>query len=368
MIVGLWCALLTFQGVSAFLPHLSSTTDKNVHFMSTSREDIESSCQRRQMISNVLLLGTCATILPANAAERAVGSAEVACREAGNCLQIGEWDGAVGWQWGGKDRCDALDPKCGPDGKVRDAPLTGEPVPNKVGPITHEVVLQINIGRDEHGTLRFGLYGETCPKSVDQLVAFLSPSGLVTGSKLMLEDGYGVVSAAVTLNQGYGCLTGISPNERLVFGVPSQAAAYAKSIGSSKAGEAFQPQSRPKELVNDERTARDHSVAGLISIPSEGLGYDNRNSDDEAFTSAFEITAGAVPAMDKGNRKVIGQVLDAESMAFVARLASLPTKKGIKGIIPGQTSGPPLIKTAVKSVTLTTLDATPLGDTSGTVR
>ena len=333
--------------------------------MKTPIEDVESSCQRRQVLSSLLLLGTCATIVPpANAAERAVGSAELACREAGNCLQIGEWDGAVGWQWGGKDRCDALDPQCGPDGKVRDSPLAGEPVPNKVGPITHEVTLQINIGRDEQGTVRFGLYGETCPKSVDQLVAFLSPSGLVTGSKLMLQDGYGVVSAAVTLNQGYGSLTGITPNQRLVFGVPSQAAAYAKSIGSSKAGEAFQPQSRPKEQINDERTARDHTVAGLISIPSGGLGYDNHNTDDEAFTNAFEITAGAVPAMDKGDHKVIGQVLDAESMAFVARLASLPTKKGIKGIIPGLTSGPPLIKTTVKGVSVTALVATPSDDAS----
>ena len=51
--------------------------------------------------------------------------------------------------------------------------------------------------------------------------------------------------------------------------------------------------------------------------------------------------------MDKENRRVIGQVLDAESMKSLARLASLPVKKGFRGVIPGQNSGPPLKKTVL---------------------
>ena len=39
------------------------------------------------------------------AVERAVGSAEVECRQRGDCLETGQWDGAVGWNWGAKDRC-----------------------------------------------------------------------------------------------------------------------------------------------------------------------------------------------------------------------------------------------------------------------
>ena len=54
--------------------------------------------------------------------------------------------------------------------------------------------------------------------------------------------------------------------------------------------------------------------------------------------------------MDKEGRKVIGQVMDEPSMAFLARLALLPTNKGIKGIIPGQDGGPPLIKVVVNDV------------------
>jgi len=38
---------------------------------------------------------------PASAvAQRAVGGAEVDCRAKGNCLELGQLDGAVGWNWG----------------------------------------------------------------------------------------------------------------------------------------------------------------------------------------------------------------------------------------------------------------------------
>lgn len=41
------------------------------------------------------------------AVERAVGSSEKSCREDSNCLEKFDLDGAIGWNWGGKDRCDA---------------------------------------------------------------------------------------------------------------------------------------------------------------------------------------------------------------------------------------------------------------------
>jgi hypothetical protein len=89
-----------------------------------------------------------------------------------------------------------------------------------------------------------------------------------------------------------------------------------------------------------------------LSIPKNGIGFGGTGleSDDEAFASAFEITAASVPAMDRESRKVIGQVMDQESMTFLARLASLATKKGLKGILPGQNAGPPLVKTSITFV------------------
>lgn len=127
------------------------------------------------------------------------------------------------------------------------------------------------------------MYGETCPKSVAQCVAFFS-SGLTTVSRLMFEDGMGVAAAPVSFDRG-GMLTEISPGQRLDFGVPSQAVAYARSRGMSKAGDDFVPQPRPKDQLLDEPLIRGHNVAGLISIPGRGLGYGGNGlaSEDEAF-------------------------------------------------------------------------------------
>ena len=73
--------------------------------------------------------------------------------------------------------------------------------------------------------------------------------------------------------------------------------------------------------------------------------------------------------MDREGRKVIGQVLDAPSMAFLARLAQLPTNKGIKGIIPGSDGGPPLLKVVVTDAALQTvgpLSSIDTADNNGT--
>lgn len=63
---------------------------------------------RRIFLGQVLSFAsvTC-TAKPVYAIERAVGSSEKSCREEGNCLEKFDLDGAVGWNWGGKERCDA---------------------------------------------------------------------------------------------------------------------------------------------------------------------------------------------------------------------------------------------------------------------
>jgi hypothetical protein len=88
--------------------------------------------------------------------QRAVGSGEAKCRTQGNCLEVGELDGAVGWSWGGKDRCDPRDVNCGADGRVRSSPLVGQPVPDAAAAaasITHIAAIQLDVGRDETGVL-----------------------------------------------------------------------------------------------------------------------------------------------------------------------------------------------------------------------
>lgn len=286
---------------------------------------------------------------------RAIGGAEVDCRAAGNCLEIGEWDGAVGWTWGGKDRCDATDPKCGPDGKLLGSVPSGEAVPANTNKITKIVEIEYEIGRAESGVIRLGLYGDDAPASVDQFLQFVT-RGLRTTSELAFESGMGVQSVPVSLTRG-GILGQIVPGQRLDFGVPSQSMAFARSKGMSKAGDDFLAQSRPTEIQDP--VIRSHDSAGLLSVPGKGIGYGGLGfeSDDECFESSFQITAAQVPSMDKEGRKVIGQVLDPESMANLARLASLPTKKGFKGVIPGQNSGPPLLKVSLSDINVASPEA-----------
>jgi len=304
---------------------------------------------RRSIISQTFL--STSLLMPsfANAAsvpvQRSVGSGEKRCREEGNCLETFELDGAVGWNWGGTERCDASDPNCGPDGRVREEPLAGKPVPDLGGlEVTHIIDLTLNIGSGSNAyteTIKMGLYGNNCPELVKEMIDVCG-RGLVTSKNLLL-------GAPVRIGNGFGSLTYIKPDERLEFGVASQKVAYAKSIRKAKAPDEFVPQPRPSgerlELVRAESSARQHDVAGLISVPKEGIGYGTflSVSDDEAYSNTFQIIAAAAPDMDKGGRKVIGQLLDASSMAALARLAGSPTRK----ILPTQTGGAPLIKVAV---------------------
>lgn len=313
---------------------------------------------RRSLVASALVAALTISTAAANAAAvRAVGSGEIACRKAGNCLEVGELDGAVGWGWGGKDRCDASDPKCGTDGKLRETAMIGQPVPSvprlKDQEIlfTHIAAIEIGIGREgEIGVLKLGFYGNEAPGAVSELVDFLSVSGLITNPAS--QNSIGAIQPAVSLQTG-GTVTGIVPNEVVELGVPSQSNAYARSLGRSKAGDNFVPQPRPAAaVVNGDLVVRRHDCAGLVSSPEQGVGYGGSGfeSEDECFGSAFLITASAAPTLDKGKRRVVGQVLDADSMAFLERLANVPTKRGIRGVIPGQTFGPPLPKVVVRQV------------------
>ena len=314
------------------------------------------------------LAALAATPSPSLAVERAVGAAEASCKEAGDCLARGDWDGAVGWQWGGRDRCDATDPLCGPDGRVRDAPPASAPVPVTSAAVTDVIEIGIRIGKGSQASdavLRIGLYGEACPLAAGQFVAFCT-TGLTTSPTLPTIEGYGSYSAPVGLSSG-ASLTTLYPSARLEFGIPSQAAGYARTRSAARAGDGFVPQPRPPggpdlDALAAERGPRPHDVPGLVSVPARGIGYGGTGRlepDDEAYGPAFQITAAAVPSMDGTGgplggggegRRVVGQLLDGASMKVLARLASLPTNKGLKGIVPGQNYGPPLAVVRVTSV------------------
>jgi len=324
--------------------------------------------ERRRFLKDALVGGAAVFLGPtgipgAARAEvsRAIGSGEQACRQAGNCLEVGEWDGAIGWNWGGKDRCDATDPRCGPDGRLRESgEIVGKAVPNPSGSaITHVATIQLDVGRDETGLLKIGLYGDDCPGSVAQFLDLLSPTGFTTLTST--ENLMGTQTSPVSLASG-GVVDAVTPSLLVDFGVPSQANAYGRSRGIARIPDSFVPLPKPSpKFVANDSVVRPHDVAGLVSVPGKGIGYGGSGfeSDDEAFESSFLITADAAPALDKQNRRVIGQILDPASMAFLERLSSLPTKKGLKGVIPGQTTGPPLLKVVVRDVAVAEVTGAP---------
>ena len=339
--------VLAFSSNLQQVPHLGArlVTSRPSSKLSNETDETRRSIIYQTILSTSLLIPTFANAASVPV-QRAVGSGEKRCREEGNCLETFELDGAVGWNWGGTERCDASDPNCGPDGRVREEPLVGKPVPDLAGlDITHVIDLTLNIGVGSNAyieTIKMGLYGNNCPELVKEMVDMCGRGGLVTSKNLLL-------GAPVRIGGGFGALTYIKPDERLEFGVASQKVAYAKSIRKAKAPDEFVPQPRPSgerlELVRAESSARKHNEAGLISVPKEGIGYGTflSGSDDEAYSNAFQITAVGAPDMDKAGRKVIGQLLDAKSMDALARLAGSPTRK----LLPTQTGGAPLIKVSV---------------------
>lgn len=239
--------------------------------------------------------------------------------------------------------------------EVKDV-LPGKPIPAVTNRITYVVQMIIDIGarRDgDAGYIRFGLYGDDCPGSVKQMLFFLT-RGITSMDKSKLEDRLEIDYMPVSLGDGNGSVQNICPGRGVEFGVASQSKAYAENKGIRAAGPNFIPQSRPIPTLEGEAFPRPHSCAGLISIPANGIGHSSSSSNsdlDEIYSSAFTITADAVPALDKpksnDQQRVIGQIIDNESMQLLERLVNLPVQKKLGK---SESSGPPLLKVRVRDV------------------
>ena len=110
--VAILLTLLAHDAVGfASIPRQSRKAQHSLNIMHERKDNSMETTKRREFLYQTLSIATLATTVgapsSANAVERAVGGAEISCREEGNCLQKFEIDGAVGWNWGGKDRCDA---------------------------------------------------------------------------------------------------------------------------------------------------------------------------------------------------------------------------------------------------------------------
>lgn len=283
-------------------------------------------------------------------------------------LLINESSSALAATESGAEKCDVLCRQRAYDKymdsmyqEVQDLP-PAQPIPAVTNKITYVVQMIIDIGakRDNFnaGYIRFGLYGDDCPASVKQMLFFLT-KGITSMDQETLENRLEVDFMPVSLGGGNGSVQTINPAKEIVFGVLSQSKAYAENKGIRSAGPSFVPQIRPTPTLEGEKFPRLHSCAGLISISAKGIGYADSSSElDEIYSSAFTITAESLPELDKPSspkksaqqqpsNRVIGQIIDDESMQFLERLATLPVQKKLGK---GGSSGPPLLKVRVRDV------------------
>lgn len=311
-------------------------------------DDSSTTITRRELLHKSIQIGGL-TSTPVNAA----ASASILL-----AILSSQPDSALASTRAEEKKCDPGDVRCRQDGELGDVPL-GQPIPAVTNRITYVIQMIVDIGErreNDAGYIRFGLYGDDCPGSVKQMLLFLT-RGITSMDKQTLENLLGLDYGPVSLVDGSGSSTNICSGKGIDFGVPSQSKSYSKARGL-RTDPNFVPQSRPTPTLEEEAFPRPHSAAGLISVPAKGIGYGSSSgliakieqSDDEIFSSAFTITAGEAPALDKPNtpqrQRVIGQIIDNESMQFLDRLANLPVQKKLGK----NSSGPPLLKVRVRDV------------------
>jgi len=309
------------------------------------------SSTRRDYLARVAsLVGVCVLPPPSLAdTEIAIGSAERACRERGDCLQTGNFDGALGFNWGGRDRCDARDPTCRTGGKVEGAEVDFTP-PLSAEKVTDVVEVTLSVGRDETLKVRMGLFGDKNPTAASQVLKAFSSEGLVTGGpRLAMEDGYGISSIPILASNAVLTYVG-SKSGTVTLGLPSQGKVYAKVKNVRKAPAEFVPQPRPPPIAGIPGEAGD---LGMVMMASKGLGYIEEGGDlDEAFERLIELRGyGSEGGSGKG-RVAVGQLMDRESMESIYRLSTLPINKKFQGIV-GVVDGPPLVNVKVVEVEIT---------------
>ena len=97
--------MITFGKVTKVALLILLSIDRFQELSALSIRDSAKNSSRRRFVRIASAAAAVGFLLPKEAhATRAVGGAEIECREAGNCLEKLELDGALGWNWGAKDR------------------------------------------------------------------------------------------------------------------------------------------------------------------------------------------------------------------------------------------------------------------------
>ena len=244
---------------------------------------------------------------------------------------------ALGITWGGRDRCDASDPLCGPDGKLRGElpPPAPPPALPATAKVTDIVELDVRIGKQSAGTISIGLFGEASPENVRQVV-------------LLCENRYRSKPTDYPTGLTWGTATRVDQEDHSVslgLARDDQAAAYARRLDLRKAPDDFQPADPPDQ--NEEDNELTENIAGMVSVSKGGLSRDLELVLSSANSEPQADGFGALMEAMKPKKVVVGAVLNSESMAILARLSSLPVQRYAGGL-PGR-NGKPMLRVYITS-------------------
>ena len=207
-------------------------------------------------------------------------------------------DGMQPLIWGARERCDPTDTTC-KQGGIATASDGTQPVPAIPDPalkVSDRVSLILSVGGERVGVIELGLWRSAAPQSVDSFVK-LAAGTLVTRD----TDDPASLDRSVAAR--------VLRDRAVVLG------ALKKTGGSTMlvAGQT-RPQTLPvaPPTTTDAPNGLSHAAAGLLSVRRGG--------------GSFEFTLLPRPNTELDREQlVIGQVLNADGMAVLERINTLPT-------------------------------------------
>ena len=256
-------------------------------------------------------------------------------------MEKGDLDGAIGYVWGAKDRCDALG-----NGVILGGCSDGG-LTSSEGPVVHlppvsdsklDSTLDIAIGlgparSEEIYPIRIGILRNTDAKLRDQVKDLLSGAGFGIGKGFI----------PVKLAEG-GSITNVKSKQSIGIGVKSQLVGYKKQNNVRKLPDNLSLMGRVTKLSSKSSlvdTGDDFGTHfGLVVAPRLGIGYGVTGSDslvrmtvkdDELYARCFRILTEPESKIQRGE-SIVGVVIDDGGDGMViTKMSSLPLSKGLFG-------------------------------------
>ncbi|CAM9318442.1 unnamed protein product [Chrysoparadoxa australica] len=194
-------------------------------------------------------------------------------------------DGAIGWNWGGKDRCLPEDEACLDNGQTAEdgaKEFAAAPALPDGVTITDKVFMDISLGDKELGRITLGLYGGEAPTAAEQFKALCEGSFFIPSPSGFGKAGpFGYEGLAVDRVE------------------PGKLVRFAKIRLPASVGRRDQRDFEFLPPTNEDISSLPHGVPGLLSVKRGGGDW------------AFSLTTGSkkdVP-FDRLNQ-VVGQVIE----------------------------------------------------------